>query len=120
MSSAFYEAVYAVVQRIPKGKVMTYGQIAAYLDNPRAARAVGYALKATGKRPIPWQRVINRHGGISGKDLSERPVIQRKLLEAEGVAFDAEGRCSLKKHLWHPPDRDELNDVPWRELPFKP
>ena len=65
-ADTFYEAVYRIVRDIPRGRVMTYGQIATILGAPRAARAVGYALRASGKRSdVPWQRVINFRGGIS-------------------------------------------------------
>ena len=75
----FYEAVHRVVRKIPKGRVMTYGQIATILGAPRAARAVGYAMRACPDE-IPWQRVINRNGQISARSQVERPIIQKMLL----------------------------------------
>ncbi|MFM1921956.1 MAG: hypothetical protein RLZZ303_3590, partial [Candidatus Hydrogenedentota bacterium] len=81
----FYEAVYKLVRDIPRGRVMTYGQIATILGVPRAARAVGYALRGCSDPRVPWQRVINRQGEISGKGAGERPLLQRELLEEEGV-----------------------------------
>jgi len=98
----FYEAVYRVVRRIPKGRVMTYGQIATILGAPRAARAVGYAMRAC-PEGLPWQRVINARGEISGGSV-ERPIVQRLLLESEGVAFDEHGACDLERLRWAPRD----------------
>jgi methylated-DNA-protein-cysteine methyltransferase-like protein len=106
--STFYEAVYRVVREIPQGRVMTYGQIATLLGAPRAARAVGYALRASSPDDhIPWQRVINRTGGISARGEVERPLLQRVLLEAEGVRFRADETCDLREFQHHPanPDR---------------
>lgn len=115
----FYEAVYALVRRIPRGRVMTYGQIATLLGCPRAARAVGYAMRASGRHDdVPWQRVINSRGAISGKTEVERPLIQRMLLEAEGVAFDAHGRCDLTTYRWAPPEPEAFYFEPSRKMPF--
>ncbi len=102
----FYEAVHRVVRKIPKGRVMTYGQIATILGAPRAARAVGYAMRACPDE-IPWQRVINRKGQISARSQVERPIIQKMLLESEGVRFDDSGTCDLERLRWEPrnPDR---------------
>lgn len=117
--SDFYEAVYRLVRRIPRGRVMTYGQIATILGCPRAARAVGYAMHASGGRDdVPWQRVINSHGRISAKTEIERPAIQRLLLEAEGVLFDVTGACDLAAYLWEPPDVDGCVFEPSRRMPF--
>jgi methylated-DNA-protein-cysteine methyltransferase related protein len=101
----FYEAVYKLVCRIPKGRLMSYGQIAAILGAPRAARAVGYAMRAC-PEDLPWQRVINAKGQISARSDVERPEIQRLLLEGEGVTFDAEGTCDLAGLRWEPRNLD--------------
>ncbi len=119
LDSGFFDAVYCLVNDIPRGRVMTYGQIAVILGHPRAARAVGYALRACGTRApkTPWQRVINRLGEISARSDVERPFIQRELLEKEGVVFDARHRCDLETYRWEPkhperylfrPDDDSL------------
>ena len=101
--SNFYDSVYRVVREIPFGRVMTYGQIATILGCPRSARAVGYAMRASGRRDdVPWQRVINSKGQISAKTEVERPMIQRMLLEAEGVLFDSTGACDLNTYRWEP------------------
>ena len=97
----FYACVYAVVRQVPAGKVVTYGQVAALLGKPRAARAVGYALRflPTGL-DVPWHRVINHRGHISWRTPLESPLVQRLLLEAEGVVFDAAGCVDLTIYRW--------------------
>ncbi|TGM37992.1 MGMT family protein [Leptospira biflexa] len=105
-SPNFYESVYAVVKKIPKGKVTTYGHIALLLGNPRAARAVGYALNSLKKdreSKIPWQRVINREGRISFKGDSFRADLQKKILQTEGVFFDlGSDQLDFDKYGWFP------------------
>lgn len=118
----FYEAVYTLVRDIPRGRVMTYGQIATILGVPRAARAVGYALRGCTDPRVPWQRVINSKGEISGKGAGERPLLQRELLEKEGIAFNESGACDLKRFRWEPkkPERYryegtlDLSEIPFR------
>lgn len=118
--SGFYEAVYRLVRQIPRGRVMTYGQIATLLGQPRAARAVGYALRAsTRKDDVPWQRVINGKGRISGRSEVERPLLQRVLLEGEGVVFDGAGSCDLKRYRWEPPDVESWRFEGAGEFPFR-
>ena len=97
-----YARIYAVVRRIPKGRVATYGQIAELAGLPRQARQVGYALAALRDARVPWQRVINARGEISARSVAGPDALQRALLEREGVAFDANGRVSLRAHLWQP------------------
>lgn len=93
---------------------MTYGQIAVLLRKPTAARAVGYALHRTpDSERIPWQRVINSQGKISPRGAGEKlhePPLQRLLLEAEGIEFDANGRIDLDRYLWEP-DEDGGEDI---------
>ncbi len=113
----FYEAVYRVVRRIPKGRVMTYGQIAAILGAPRAARAVGYAMRAC-PEGLPWQRVINSKGQISARSQVERPIMQKLLLETEGVHFDVTGTCDLDKLRWQPRDPDRFFYEGSSKVPF--
>jgi len=97
----FYAAVYHLVAQIPQGKVTTYGQIARWLGHPSAARAVGYALHAMPSgSDIPWQRVINASGRISSRCDRHYESIQRALLEAEGVRFDAYGSVDLQRFGW--------------------
>lgn len=103
---SFYQAVYRIVKQIPAGKVATYGQIAAILGHPRAARAVGYALHALtdeSARIVPWQRVINAQGGISSKGDIFRAEAQRALLQREGIQFDRDDHVSLDAYRWEGP-----------------
>ena len=95
---SFDDAVYALVRRIPKGRIVTYGQIAALLKRPRAARAVGGAMRRcpTG---VPWHRVVNAAGRISRRRRAASMLTQRMLLEREGVAI-TRGRVDLTHHAW--------------------
>ena len=114
----FYEAVYALVRDIPRGRVMTYGQVAAILGHPRAARAVGYALRASKDSDIPWQRVINSKGGISARSDVDRPLEQRLRLEDEGVHFGINETCDLDTYRWEPPNPESYIFITRSELPF--
>lgn len=96
-----YAKIYATVARIPRGRVATYGQIAALAGFPGRARQVGYALHALpGGSPIPWQRVLNARGEISLPGMSG--TRQRELLAAEGVKPEASGRIDLASYQWRP------------------
>ena len=99
-----YARIYAVVRRIPKGRVATYGQVAALAGRARHARLVGYALHALSARTsVPWQRVVNARGEISlRRTAPDAGLTQRLLLEREGVRFDARGRISLDRYGWRP------------------
>jgi methylated-DNA-protein-cysteine methyltransferase-like protein len=104
-----FEKIYRLVMRIPRGRVMTYGQIARILEERYSPRLVGWAMHATPKdeRNIPWHRVINSQGGIStGRVILTQPDVQQLLLEAEGVAFDARGHCDLSVYQWSPRQRE--------------
>lgn len=104
----FARAVYAMVRRVPRGTVVTYGQVAAILGHPRAARAVGTALTNLPRplvRIVPWQRVINAAGGISFRGDLHRPDLQRQLLEMEGVVL-RNGRVDLARYRWPGPGRE--------------
>lgn len=101
-----FETIYGLVLRIPRGRVMTYGQIARLLDDRYSPRLVGWAMHVTprDKRNIPWHRVINSQGGIStGRVITHEPNLQRWLLEEEGVVFDERGRCDLSVYQWPGP-----------------
>ena len=94
-----YARIYAAVQRIPAGKVATYGQVAALAGLPRRARQVGYALhQLPPGSPVPWHRVINAKGEISLRRSSPAGLEQRALLEEEGVVFSAKGRVDLRRY----------------------
>jgi methylated-DNA-protein-cysteine methyltransferase-like protein len=99
--SEFAEQVYRVVRAIPRGKVLSYGGVAAILGKPRAARGVGSALFALEDgNDVPWWRVVNHNGEISIKGVPHGPAIQRALLEREGVRFDRHGRIDWKRFGW--------------------
>lgn len=90
--------MYALVRSIPSGQLATYGQIAALVGAPRAARAVGRAMKHC-PADLPWHRVVNAQGGISLRANVGSMVTQRILLEQEGVAV-RRGRIALARHRW--------------------
>lgn len=97
------EAYLALVRRIPRGRVATYGQIAALAGWPRHAREVGRALAGLEEgSEVPWQRVVNAGGRVSPRGLWGDEGHQRRLLEAEGVGFDRRGRIDLERHRWDP------------------
>ncbi len=101
--SPSYERIYAVVRRIPSGRVATYGQVAKLAGLPGHARQVGYALHAL--RPdedVPWHRVINAQGAVSPRAEPGWERIQRRYLEREGVGFDERGRVALERFAWRP------------------
>ena len=99
-----YLQVYAMVRRIPKGKVMTYGQIATLLENRLSPRAVGWAMHGC-PAGLPWQRVVNASGGCSTDRLPDTPAgLQRALLEREGVKFHENGTLDLERYRWTPPE----------------
>jgi methylated-DNA-protein-cysteine methyltransferase-like protein len=98
-SSETYRRFYAIIRRIPAGKVATYGQIARLAGVPGRARQVGYALHAA-PDGLPWQRVINAEGRISLRGPAAE--LQRQILIEEGVRFDVKDRIPLSEYQWHP------------------
>jgi methylated-DNA-protein-cysteine methyltransferase-like protein len=103
-----FEKIYRLVLRIPRGRVMTYGQIARLLEERYSPRLVGWAMHATPKdeRNVPWHRVINSRGAIStGRVIIQEPNLQQLMLEAEGVVFDERGHCDLSVCQWSPRQR---------------
>ena len=90
--------MWLVIRRIPRGQVATYGQIAALLGRPRAARAVGGAMRRC-PDDVPWHRVVNASGGISRRARMESMLTQRMLLIREGVPLRG-GRVSLRRYRW--------------------
>lgn len=99
----FTERVIHIIQAIPAGHVMTYGQVAAAAGNPRSARQVARILHAMSRKyELPWHRVINAKGEIS---LPESH--QREYLEAEGIEFELTGKIDLTRYRWFPPHIDE-------------
>lgn len=109
----FYRLVYRAVRRIPRGKVATYGQIAAILGQPRGARAVGMALGALRDdaiESVPWQRVVGAAGRCTHRD-GFAAGIQQEMLEAEGVVFDRRGRLDLAAVRWKGPRREWVTSL---------
>jgi methylated-DNA-protein-cysteine methyltransferase-like protein len=101
---SFADQVYALVRRIPRGRAVSYGGVAAMLGSPRAARGVGTALGALpADHDVPWWRVVNRNGEISIKGEPGLAALQRSLLTREGVRFDARGRIDWHRFGWKGP-----------------
>ncbi len=100
IETGFRQRVEALVAQIPKGRVMTYGQIAALCGNARAARIVG-GIAHFGDPGLPWQRVVNKSGGLAAGYPGGRAG-HRQVLEAEGFAVSEDYRVDLDKLLWLP------------------
>lgn len=99
--SDLHARIHAVVRRIPRGRVATYGQIARIARIGAQPRLVGYALAALPEdSKLPWHRVVNAQGRVSPRATPGWDRLQRALLEREGVAFDAKGRIDLEKRRW--------------------
>ncbi len=97
-SSSFFARVYALVRRVPRGHIVTYGQVARALGAPGAARTVGWAMRVA-PAGVPWHRVVNARG-----EISLRPTTgyheQRARLKVEGIQFDRAGKIDLDKYGW--------------------
>ncbi|MFA6392356.1 MAG: MGMT family protein [Patescibacteria group bacterium] len=108
MTKNFYQKVYTLVKKIPRGKVATYGQIAALAGAPRSARVVGWALHTLPEpevEKVPWQRVVNKEGVISTTCEDHPRDLQKMLLESEGVKVKDQNKffwIDLEKYLWKP------------------
>jgi methylated-DNA-protein-cysteine methyltransferase-like protein len=101
--SRSYARIYEAVRRVPRGRVASYGQIAAVAGMPRNARLVGYALRALPEgSPVPWHRIVNASGSISRRGNRFWEEFQRELLEREGVRFGRGGRIALDHFGWRP------------------
>jgi methylated-DNA-protein-cysteine methyltransferase-like protein len=95
-----YDRIYRVIRRVPRGRVATYGQIAE-LASASGPRQVGYALHSLPEgHDIPWHRIINARGAISLDSGIGGGSLQRALLEAEKIEFNANGRIDLKRYQW--------------------
>ena len=97
----FAQRVYALVAQIPQGRVMTYGQIAALAGNARAARIVG-GIAHFGPPDLPWQRVVNKSGGLAAGWPNGGRAGHRAALEAEGVTVTADDTVNVGELLWQP------------------
>ncbi len=100
MDANFRQRVEALVAQIPEGRVMTYGQIAALCGNARAARIVG-GIAHFGDPDLPWQRVVNKQGGLASGYPGARKG-HKQHLESEGVMVDKNGHVNVQELLWHP------------------
>jgi methylated-DNA-protein-cysteine methyltransferase-like protein len=120
---AYYETVWEIVRQVPRGQVVTFGQIAAMIPPPAgvdpefyqrvAPRWVGYAMNAVSfpdEPTVPWHRVINSKGGISLEAGSKPAVLQRTRLEAEGVQFDSKDTIDFDRFGWDGPDDTWLRE----------
>ena len=101
---SFNDDVLSLVNKVPKGNVVSYGQVAAALGNPRAAREVGWALHALdgAETDIPWWRVVNKEGYISirGNDIATKDL-QKRLLEKDGVIVDVDYKIDMEKYRYN-------------------
>ena len=116
-----YPRIYAIVRMIPRGRVATYGQIAA-IEGSSTARMVGYALAALSSldRSVPWQRVVNRSGAVSERSGGGGIARQRRALEAEGVLFDMAGGIDFDVAGWDGPDVEWLEKHGFHPAPRPP
>ena len=97
----YQERVFRMVRSIPRGRVMTYGQIAEILGEGYTPRTVGFVMHAADDK-TPWHRVVNAQGGCSTRGIVLPHDKQQRMLEAEGVSFNERGRCELQRYLWIP------------------
>ncbi|MCP3144506.1 MGMT family protein [Pyxidicoccus xibeiensis] len=113
----YFERIYTAVEQVPPGQVATYGDIATIVGDGCDARIVGHALGALGARSatVPWQRVINRNGGISTSGYG-----QREALAAEGVTFDERGHVRMDAHHWQGPSEQWARAHGFQTLPARP
>lgn len=103
VSGDSYARIYAVVRRIPRGRIATYGQVAELAGLWGHARQVGYALHALPSGTnVPWHRVLNAEGSCSLRTVPGAELTQRLRLEQEGIRFDVRGRVSLARVRWRP------------------
>ena len=100
----FFEDVFAVVRQIPKGRVTTYGSIAAYLGTKLSARMVGWAMNAAHQqiKKVPAHRVVNRNGMLTGKHHFATPTLMEELLLKEKIKVKEETIIDFEKYFWDP------------------
>lgn len=106
----FNEYVYEIVSKIPHGYVLSYGQIARLIGNPRASRAVGFALNVA-PYGIPCHRVVFKNGALSPSFIKSGRQIQYLLLRAEKVTFTKGKHVKMDKHTWHPNTFEDFLNV---------
>ena len=101
--SDFFQSVFQVGKLIPKGRVTSYGAIAAYLGTKKSSRTVGYAMNASHAIPgIPAHRVVNRNGMLTGKMHFDTPYRMQELLELEGIKVEKDVVVEFKELFWDP------------------
>lgn len=109
-TDSLYGRIYALVRQVPMGYVTTYGEIARQVGC--TARTVGFAMAALpAGHDVPWQRVINSQGRVSSRADGDGSLVQRVLLEAEGVDFDERQRIDLRRALWRFSDPPQGREV---------
>lgn len=107
--SDFFQSVFQVVKLIPKGRVTSYGAIAAFLGAKKSSRTVGYAMNASHAIPgIPAHRVVNRNGMLTGKMHFDTPERMQQLLELEGIKVEKDVIVDFKQLFWDPTIELEL------------
>ena len=104
---SYRERVYGIVRQIPRGRVMTYGQLAEILGEGYTPRTVGYVMHGADSENVPWQRLINAQGACSTGKMTMPVNLQQSMLESEGVVFSEKGKCDLKVYLWFPEGYEE-------------
>lgn len=97
----YRERVYEIVRSIPRGRVMTYGQLAEILGEGYTPRTIGFVMHGSDDK-TPWHRVVNAQGGCSTGRVVLPHDKQQRMLETEGISFNERGRCELKEYLWIP------------------
>lgn len=106
----YRQRVYEIVNQIPVGRVMTYGQIAEMLGTGYTPRTVGFVMHAADTENVPWQRVINSQGSCSTGKMTMPVNLQQKMLEDEGIVFNEKGRCDLSIYRWFPEGFEQNDD----------
>ena len=100
-AGSFSERVYDLVRSVPRGRIVSYGAVAAMLGKPRAARAVGQALRSLpDDNDVPWWRVVNRNGAVSSRPVVNARPLQEALLRKERVKFDRQGCADWSRYGW--------------------
>ncbi|MGI9068010.1 MAG: MGMT family protein [Pyrinomonadaceae bacterium] len=111
----YRERVYRIVRSIPRGRVMTYGQLAEILGDGYTPRTVGFVMHGSDNK-TPWHRVINAQGACSTGGIVLPHDKQQRMLEAEGISFNERGRCDLRTYLWIPNEQKNRHRAPSKKV----
>lgn len=111
----YRERVYRIVRSIPRGRVMTYGQLAEILGDGYTPRTVGFVMHGSDNK-TPWHRVINAQGACSTGGIVLPHDKQQRMLEAEGISFNERGRCDLRTYLWIPNEQKNRHGAPSKKV----